>query len=51
MVDVDEHERPVGVELLVRPEHITEPMHDRLVDKFPSLKKLRESHDWLPMQA
>jgi uncharacterized protein YuzE len=47
MVDVDEHDRPLGVEFLMLPNQITAKMLERLADEYPDLKKLRDTDRWM----
>lgn len=46
MVDVDDHGRPLGVEILTLPDKVTQSMVDLLVERFPDLKKLRDMERW-----
>jgi uncharacterized protein YuzE len=47
MVDLDEHQHPVGVEFLQVPAEITPQMVDLVVERFPILKVLRDPDRWL----
>ncbi len=47
MVDVDAHDRPVGVEFVVPPRLITDEMLSALAGRFPDLKDLAVHKDWL----
>lgn len=47
MVDVDEHDQPIGVEFLVPPGRISAATIERVVERFPSLKALTETEKWL----
>ncbi len=51
MVDLTARGEPVGVEFAVAPPRITDAMLDRLADRFPSLKGLRERETWLYLPA
>ncbi len=47
MVDVDEDGHPLGVEFLMAPTSVTQPMLEALVDAFPALKALSDMSKWV----
>ncbi len=47
MVDLDEHDEPVGVEFAIGLDRITVEMLERLGERFPTLKGLRNVETWL----
>lgn len=47
MVDLDEHQEPVGVEFLTLPNRISADTLHHLADMYPSLKVLMDTDRWL----
>ncbi|MDO9498103.1 MAG: DUF2283 domain-containing protein [Nocardioides sp.] len=47
MVDLDEHQEPVGVEFLTLPNRISADTLHQLADAYPSLKALVDTDRWL----
>jgi len=50
-VDVDAMGQPIGVEFLMLPERITNDIVGYVIERFPTLEKLRDLDAWLCASA